>query len=125
VSLTSGEVVKAVDFSGRPNILYRRNSQTGAVEAISRNKSWGASTPIFTMLREWRAGLFRASARHWNVRWWAQKQTCRRLVRMSASEDGAASSSCQRSGFMWRAPLVAPHPRGRRNDARNIVPVVT
>jgi 2,3,4,5-tetrahydropyridine-2-carboxylate N-succinyltransferase len=45
VSLPNGEVVKAVDLSGRPNFLYRRNSQTGAVEAISRNKSWGSLNP--------------------------------------------------------------------------------
>jgi 2,3,4,5-tetrahydropyridine-2-carboxylate N-succinyltransferase len=45
VSLPNGEVVKAIDLSGRPNFLFRRNSQTGAVEAISRNKSWGSLNP--------------------------------------------------------------------------------
>jgi 2,3,4,5-tetrahydropyridine-2-carboxylate N-succinyltransferase len=35
VSLPNGEVVKAVDLSGRPNLLFRRNSQSGTVEAIS------------------------------------------------------------------------------------------
>ena len=45
VSLPNGEVVKAVDLSGRPNLLFRRNSQSGTVEAISRNKSWGRLDP--------------------------------------------------------------------------------
>jgi 2,3,4,5-tetrahydropyridine-2,6-dicarboxylate N-succinyltransferase len=45
VSLPNGEVVKAVDLSGRSNFLFRRNSQTGAVEAISRNKTWGSLNP--------------------------------------------------------------------------------
>jgi 2,3,4,5-tetrahydropyridine-2-carboxylate N-succinyltransferase len=40
VSLPNGEVVKAVDLSGRPNLLlFRRNSQSGTVEAISRTES--------------------------------------------------------------------------------------
>jgi 2,3,4,5-tetrahydropyridine-2-carboxylate N-succinyltransferase len=42
VSLVNGDVVKARELSGRANYLFRRNSQTGAVEAISRNKSWGS-----------------------------------------------------------------------------------
>ena len=31
------QLVKAVDLSGVPNLLFRRNSQTGAVEALPRN----------------------------------------------------------------------------------------
>ncbi|WP_293694341.1 DapH/DapD/GlmU-related protein [uncultured Agrococcus sp.] len=35
--LLAGEEVKAVDLSGIPNLLFRRNSVTGAVEAIERS----------------------------------------------------------------------------------------
>jgi 2,3,4,5-tetrahydropyridine-2-carboxylate N-succinyltransferase len=35
-----GEVVKASSLSGRPGLLYRRNSTTGAVEAIPREGTW-------------------------------------------------------------------------------------
>ena len=41
----SGEVVKAVELSGRSHILFRRHSQTGAVEAIPRNRPWGTLNP--------------------------------------------------------------------------------
>jgi 2,3,4,5-tetrahydropyridine-2-carboxylate N-succinyltransferase len=34
--LLDGAVVKAVQLSGVPNLLFRRNSQTGTVEAVSR-----------------------------------------------------------------------------------------
>jgi len=37
----SGIPVKARLLSGQSNLLYRRNSLTGAVEAISRSGSWG------------------------------------------------------------------------------------
>jgi 2,3,4,5-tetrahydropyridine-2-carboxylate N-succinyltransferase len=45
VSTPDGKIVKAAALSGRSNLMYRRNSQTGAVEAISRNRSWGALNP--------------------------------------------------------------------------------
>lgn len=41
VSLPDGNVAKARDLSGRPNLLFRRNSQTGAIEAVQRTGSWG------------------------------------------------------------------------------------
>ncbi|KUJ68855.1 2,3,4,5-tetrahydropyridine-2,6-dicarboxylate N-succinyltransferase [Streptomyces albus subsp. albus] len=41
VSLPDGEVVKAVELSGAGNLLFRRNSTTGAVEALPRSGSWG------------------------------------------------------------------------------------
>ncbi|CAB4867534.1 unannotated protein [freshwater metagenome] len=41
VALADGSVVKALQLSGRPGLLYRRNSQTGAVEAIARAGEWG------------------------------------------------------------------------------------
>jgi 2,3,4,5-tetrahydropyridine-2,6-dicarboxylate N-succinyltransferase len=45
VSLPDGTVTKAATLSGEPGWLFRRNSQSGAVEAISRNKTWGQLNP--------------------------------------------------------------------------------
>jgi 2,3,4,5-tetrahydropyridine-2,6-dicarboxylate N-succinyltransferase len=36
VELPDGHVVKARELSGRPGLLFRRNSQTGAVQAVER-----------------------------------------------------------------------------------------
>ena len=36
-----GEVVKARELSGADGLLFRRNSQTGAVEAMPRSGRWG------------------------------------------------------------------------------------
>ncbi|MCC3768307.1 2,3,4,5-tetrahydropyridine-2,6-dicarboxylate N-succinyltransferase [Streptomyces sp. UNOC14_S4] len=41
VTLPDGEVVKALDLSGATNLLFRRNSTTGRVEALPRSGSWG------------------------------------------------------------------------------------
>ncbi|HEV2061462.1 MAG TPA: 2,3,4,5-tetrahydropyridine-2,6-dicarboxylate N-succinyltransferase [Solirubrobacteraceae bacterium] len=41
VTLPDGEVVKARELSGASNLLYRRNSVSGAVEAIQRSGTWG------------------------------------------------------------------------------------
>ena len=41
VTLPDGEVVKALELSGASNLLFRRNSQTGAVEAWQRSGTWG------------------------------------------------------------------------------------
>jgi 2,3,4,5-tetrahydropyridine-2-carboxylate N-succinyltransferase len=41
VRLPDGEVVKARQLSGASNLLFRRHSQTGAVEAVVRKGSWG------------------------------------------------------------------------------------
>ena len=41
VALPDGEVVKARELSGASNLLFRRNSQTGAVEVAQRTGSWG------------------------------------------------------------------------------------
>ncbi|AEW93446.1 MULTISPECIES: 2,3,4,5-tetrahydropyridine-2,6-dicarboxylate N-succinyltransferase [Streptomycetaceae] len=41
VTLPDGEVVKAVQLSGAANLLFRRNSVTGTVEALPRSGSWG------------------------------------------------------------------------------------
>jgi 2,3,4,5-tetrahydropyridine-2,6-dicarboxylate N-succinyltransferase len=40
VKMPDGEIVKARQLSGAGGLLYRRNSQTGAVEAIPRSVAW-------------------------------------------------------------------------------------
>jgi len=41
VGLPDGDVVKARELSGASNLLFRRHSQTGAVEAVPRTGNWG------------------------------------------------------------------------------------
>jgi 2,3,4,5-tetrahydropyridine-2-carboxylate N-succinyltransferase len=41
VKLPDNTTVKAVELSGAKGLLFRRNSQTGAIEAIVRTGSWG------------------------------------------------------------------------------------
>ena len=41
VTLPDGEVVKARDLSGVAGMLFRRNSTTGALEALPRSGTWG------------------------------------------------------------------------------------
>jgi 2,3,4,5-tetrahydropyridine-2-carboxylate N-succinyltransferase len=41
VKLPDGQVVKALELSGADDLLFRRHSQTGAVEALPRTRSWG------------------------------------------------------------------------------------
>jgi 2,3,4,5-tetrahydropyridine-2-carboxylate N-succinyltransferase len=41
VSLPDNRVVKARELSGRDGLLFRRNSLTGAVEALARAGDWG------------------------------------------------------------------------------------
>ena len=41
VTLPDGDVVRARELSGRDGLLFRRNSETGAVEALPRSGSWG------------------------------------------------------------------------------------
>jgi 2,3,4,5-tetrahydropyridine-2-carboxylate N-succinyltransferase len=38
VTLDDGAVVKAVELSGRPGLLFRRDSTTGAVHALPRSE---------------------------------------------------------------------------------------
>jgi 2,3,4,5-tetrahydropyridine-2-carboxylate N-succinyltransferase len=45
VTAPDGKIVKAAQLSGQSNLMFRRNSQTGTVEAISRNKAWGTLNP--------------------------------------------------------------------------------
>ncbi|MBT2456428.1 2,3,4,5-tetrahydropyridine-2,6-dicarboxylate N-succinyltransferase [Streptomyces sp. ISL-86] len=46
VTLPDGEIVKALELSGADNILFRRNSVTGAVEARPNNAVWGGLNEI-------------------------------------------------------------------------------
>jgi 2,3,4,5-tetrahydropyridine-2-carboxylate N-succinyltransferase len=41
VALPDGQVVKARELSGGHDLLFRRHSQTGAVEVVARTGSWG------------------------------------------------------------------------------------
>jgi len=41
VTLPDGRTTKARDLSGQSGLLFRRNSQTGAVEALERSGTWG------------------------------------------------------------------------------------
>jgi len=41
VTLPSGQQAKARDLSGQPGLLFRRNSVTGSVEALTRPGRWG------------------------------------------------------------------------------------
>jgi 2,3,4,5-tetrahydropyridine-2,6-dicarboxylate N-succinyltransferase len=40
VALPDGDVVKAAELSGADGLLFRRNSQTGAIEALPRSGRW-------------------------------------------------------------------------------------
>ncbi|MFI8345865.1 2,3,4,5-tetrahydropyridine-2,6-dicarboxylate N-succinyltransferase [Streptomyces sp. NPDC085596] len=46
VTMPDGQIVKARDLSGASNILFRRNSVTGAVEARPNNAVWGGLNDI-------------------------------------------------------------------------------
>lgn len=47
VTLPDGRVVKALELSGASDLLFRRNSQTGILEALPRNASWkGLNTTL-------------------------------------------------------------------------------
>ncbi|NJP45665.1 2,3,4,5-tetrahydropyridine-2,6-dicarboxylate N-succinyltransferase [Actinacidiphila epipremni] len=46
VSLPDGEIVKALALSGADNLLFRRNSTTGTVEALPRKGSWGGLNSV-------------------------------------------------------------------------------
>jgi 2,3,4,5-tetrahydropyridine-2-carboxylate N-succinyltransferase len=41
VRLPDGEIVKARELSGASGLLFRRNSQSGAIEAVARSGTWG------------------------------------------------------------------------------------
>jgi 2,3,4,5-tetrahydropyridine-2-carboxylate N-succinyltransferase len=39
--LPEGKIVKARELSGKGGLLYRRNSTSGAIEAVPRSRAWG------------------------------------------------------------------------------------
>ncbi|GGO91171.1 2,3,4,5-tetrahydropyridine-2,6-dicarboxylate N-succinyltransferase [Wenjunlia tyrosinilytica] len=41
VTTPDGKVAKAAELSGQSNLLFRRNSQSGTVEVLTRSGSWG------------------------------------------------------------------------------------
>ncbi|WP_055575407.1 2,3,4,5-tetrahydropyridine-2,6-dicarboxylate N-succinyltransferase, partial [Streptomyces albus] len=41
ITLPDGQIVKALELAGADNLLFRRNSVTGTVEALPRSGSWG------------------------------------------------------------------------------------
>ena len=46
VKLPDGEIVKAVTLSGASNLLFRRNSLTGGLEAVMRTGTWGGLNSV-------------------------------------------------------------------------------
>jgi 2,3,4,5-tetrahydropyridine-2-carboxylate N-succinyltransferase len=46
ISLPDGTVVKGRELSGANNLLFRRNSQTGALEALPKTGSWGGLNSV-------------------------------------------------------------------------------
>jgi 2,3,4,5-tetrahydropyridine-2-carboxylate N-succinyltransferase len=44
--MPDGQIVKARELSGASNILFRRNSVSGAVEARPNNAVWGGLNEI-------------------------------------------------------------------------------
>lgn len=41
ITLPDGDIVKGAALSGAHDLLFRRNSVTGAVEAVQRSGNWG------------------------------------------------------------------------------------
>jgi 2,3,4,5-tetrahydropyridine-2-carboxylate N-succinyltransferase len=52
VALPSGQVVKAVNLSGRPSLLFRRNSQSGRLEAVPSTRNWGGLNPALHPVKD-------------------------------------------------------------------------
>lgn len=46
VTLPDGKVIKAAELSGANDLLFRRNSLTGALEVVSKSGSWGGLNSI-------------------------------------------------------------------------------
>lgn len=46
VNLPDGQVVKAKELSGAHNLLFRRNSQSGAIEALPKEGSWSGLNSV-------------------------------------------------------------------------------
>ena len=60
VTLPDGEVVKAAELTGANGLLFRRNSQTGAIEALPRSGRWSG---LNAALHHVRASQARRGAR--------------------------------------------------------------
>jgi len=45
LTLPDGSVVKARELSGRPGLLFRRNSTTGTLQVVPRTGEWGGLNP--------------------------------------------------------------------------------
>ena len=46
ISLPDGKVVKAKELSGTNNLLFRRNSQSGALEALAKTGTWSGLNSV-------------------------------------------------------------------------------
>jgi 2,3,4,5-tetrahydropyridine-2-carboxylate N-succinyltransferase len=46
IRLPDGQVVKARELSGANGLLFRRNSEDGALEALPRTGSWGGLNSV-------------------------------------------------------------------------------
>ena len=46
ILLPDGKVVKGRELSGANNLLFRRNSQSGALEALSKTGDWGGLNSV-------------------------------------------------------------------------------
>jgi 2,3,4,5-tetrahydropyridine-2-carboxylate N-succinyltransferase len=46
VELPDGQVIKAKELSGANNLLFRRNSQSGAIEALAKEGTWGGLNSV-------------------------------------------------------------------------------
>lgn len=46
VVLPDGQIIKAKELSGANNLLFRRNSQSGAIEAITKEGTWGGLNSV-------------------------------------------------------------------------------
>ena len=46
VTLPDGQIVKAAELSGGDNLLFRRNSQSGALEVVSKTGTWGGLNSV-------------------------------------------------------------------------------
>ena len=46
IKLPDGKIVKARELSGAHGILLRRNSESGALEALPRSGSWGGLNSV-------------------------------------------------------------------------------
>ncbi len=46
VELPDGHIIKAKELSGAHNLLFRRNSRSGAIEALAKEGSWGGLNSV-------------------------------------------------------------------------------